>query len=657
MRSRWRYPAVACVLVASACTNRTDRRAQPSTTTTMIVIGENAMTVTTTAPATSPLRDLPLPAAVSVRQSPDGVTLADPAFAPLPGAHADFGTLGGAAYQIEMPDNWNGRLVLWSHGFEDLQPEAKVSAPDLRRYLIAHGIAWGASSFSSTSLIPGRAADETAALWDYFVNKYGRPSWSYVVGASMGGWAAHIVAERYGNRFDGALGLCGAVGTTPGVRISADFLVAAAFVAGVTQAEFDAAPNLADFIEQRIRRALDDPQKHAEFENILIDLTGGPRAFAREGIHLEEETNWRHAVLLATAGLAPPRDTPYQLGPGSGVTSTEFNDKAIHLPTNDALLRVFTDGMEVTGNLQMPLVTLHTTGDGQVPINQAQILRQRVDAAGKGDLLVERVIRDIGHCGFSTPEQEATFTALVDWVEHGHKPEGTNLNVDDLNSLDRTFELEPRPGTPEGDSVSAAAGRAVVRGQARLDGAAFDARWIGAAVRDGGLVTPCQAVLPSIDAGRFEITVFGNNESSGCGRPGAEILLWTFVDDRTLFASTAIPWPATGPATVQVDFATEDPLGAAPFRTELFGEVYGADGQRVAAGSRIEAYVGDTLCAVASIRSSGSFVGYSMSIVGPDSIPECHSGALVTFRVNGSPATETAVNTPNHSTNLDLTLG
>jgi hypothetical protein len=656
MRPRRPCILVACALAASACTNSPDHDADPTTTATISVAEIPTTTARQPAVRTSPLRDRPLPLAVMVRDRPDGVTLGDPAFEALPGAHADFGTLGGAAYQIEMPDNWNGRLVLWMHGFEDLEPEANVSAPDLRHYLIAHGIAWGASSFSSTSLIPGRAADETAALWDFFVRKYGRPSWSYVVGASMGGWAAHIVAERYGNRFDGSLGLCGAVGTTPGVRIGAEFLVAAAFVAGVTQSDFDAAPDLADFIEQRIRGALDDPQKHTEFENILIDLTGGPRAFAREGIHLEEATNWRRAVLLATAGLAPPRDTPYQLGPGSGVTSADFNSRAIHLPRNDALVTTFTEGMEVTGNLQMPLVTLHTTGDGQVPINQAQILRRRVDAAGKGDLLVERVIKDIGHCGFSTPEQEAAFAALVNWVEGGHKPDGTNLNVDDLTSLDRTFELEPRPGTPEGDSASAAAGRAVVRGQARLDGAAFDARWIGAAVRDGGLVTPCQTTLPPIDAGHFEIAVFGNTESAGCGRAGAEILLWTFADERILFATTAVPWPDSGTATADVEFATDEPLGAAPFTTGFSGEAYGADGERVAIGSRIVASVGDTVCGVASIRSSGSFNGYSMYVVGPDSIAECRPGATLTFRVNGAPAVETAINSPDQGTNLDLTV-
>ena len=101
------------------------------------------------------------------------------------------------------------------HGFEDFGPEAGVSAPDLRAYLVAQGYAWGASSFSSTSWIPGRATDETAALWDHFASTYGRPQRTYVVGLSMGGAAGHIAAERHADRFDGVLALCGAAGATP----------------------------------------------------------------------------------------------------------------------------------------------------------------------------------------------------------------------------------------------------------------------------------------------------------------------------------------------------------------------------------------------------------------------------------------------------------
>ena len=64
----------------------------------------------------------PLPPPVQVRPEPEGVTLGDPAFRPLPGARADFGRLGGSVYQIEMPAHWNGRLVLFMHGYGELRP-------------------------------------------------------------------------------------------------------------------------------------------------------------------------------------------------------------------------------------------------------------------------------------------------------------------------------------------------------------------------------------------------------------------------------------------------------------------------------------------------------------------------------------------------------
>src|SRR5262249_49849732 len=139
----------------------------------------------------------PVPPPVVVPQAPDGVLLADPRFDALLGARADFGHLGGAGYQVEMPEHWNRRLVLWMHGFETFGSQASVSAPKIRAYLIARGYAWSASSFSSTSWIPGRAADETAALWDYITRTYGRPDRTYVIGQSMGGAAGNIAAERY----------------------------------------------------------------------------------------------------------------------------------------------------------------------------------------------------------------------------------------------------------------------------------------------------------------------------------------------------------------------------------------------------------------------------------------------------------------------------
>jgi hypothetical protein len=319
-------------------------------------------------------------------------------------------------------------------------------------------------------------------------------------------------------------------------------------------------------------------------------------------------------------------------------------------------MRGYVQGSEITGRLQMPLLTLHTTGDGQVPIEQERMLRRRVDSAGKGDLLVQRVLRDPGHCGFTTEEQEAGFNALVAWVEHGVKPKGTDV-FSDLRKLRGTFELSPRPGTREAGAVPGARDRVVVRGNATVDGAAFDARFLGAVVRRAGLVTPCQYTLPSVANGRYEMTVLADAEASGCGAPGAEILLWTFAGNQQLYSTKTVAWPRTGRATTfDASFSTSAPNGAARPAAEFLGEVYQRDGRRVPHGTRIEAYVGGTRCGIASTRRTGSYSGYLLSVVGPESVAGCKRGSTRTFRVDGRRAMETGVNSPGaHGVTLDLT--
>src|SRR5262245_47368394 len=41
----------------------------------------------------------------------------DPAFEALPNAKAFFGQYDGGLYRIEIPEKWNGELVLFAHGF------------------------------------------------------------------------------------------------------------------------------------------------------------------------------------------------------------------------------------------------------------------------------------------------------------------------------------------------------------------------------------------------------------------------------------------------------------------------------------------------------------------------------------------------------------
>jgi hypothetical protein len=131
--------------------------------------------------------------------------------------------------------------------------------------------------------------------------------------------------------------------------------------------------------------------------------------------------------------------------------------------------------------------------------------------------------------------------------------------------------------------------------------------------------------LPPSDNGHYEIDVYTDGASAGCGRPGAEVVLWTYADDRKLYATAALPWPpahhdADDPGggdvvAFDVEFATTDPSGAAGAITELSGEVYDDDStRRHEPGTRVEAYVGPTLCGEASVRDSGSRLTAASSI-------------------------------------------
>jgi pimeloyl-ACP methyl ester carboxylesterase len=607
--------------------------------------------------ATSTPASLPPP--VTVSPEPQGVSLQEPSFEALDGARAYHGRLGGAVYRIEVPDEWNGRLVLYMHGFQGLAPEASVETPASRGYLIRNGYAWGASSYSSTALIPGRAADETAALWDYFSRTFGRPARTYVTGNSMGGAATHIAAERYADRFDGALGICGFAGQTAQAQIVTDWFFAGAYAAGVTQEEFDESTDINSLIFNRIVPALEEPLRREAFEQILVGMTGGPRAFDRMGIRAEELTNWTRAAILIPFRLGTNGDRQYALAPGNVISSADFNAGTIRVPQDDANMLNFVAGNEVTGELMMPMITLHTTGDWQVPIDQQQILRRAVDSKGQADLLVQRIIRDPYHCNVTAVEWETAFEDLVAWVEDGRKAEGEQVLVDDLRTAGGQFTLAPRLGLPEADEVAGAGDRVTLHGAITVDGAPANGRYFWFEVHRGGLRTACSFPSDAPANGKYRRVIAADTEVHGCGGPGAVILGAMFSDDAVRLSSP-ITWPESA-TELPVDLVFSSTSGVtAGFGTFIYGTVLDGEGVHLPPTARIDAYIGQTLCGLASLNPvEMDFSGtdrYGLIVAGPDAIPGCERNARIRLLVDGLEAPQTAINDgSNH--NLDIIVG
>jgi hypothetical protein len=65
-----------------------------------------------------------------------------------------------------------------------------------------------------------------------------------------------------------------------------------------------------------------------------------------------------------------------------------------------------------TGDLRIPLVTLHTTGDAVVPYAHELLYAAKVRPSNRGRLLPLPVLR-AGHCAFSTSEVLTGFALML----------------------------------------------------------------------------------------------------------------------------------------------------------------------------------------------------------------------------------------------------
>ena len=96
-------------------------------------------------------------------------------------------------------------------------------------------------------------------------------------------------------------------------------------------------------------------------------------------------------------------------------------------------------------------------------------------------------------------------------------------------------------------------------------------------------------------------------------------------------------------------FDTARPEGASLPVTEAYGTVVDANGDAAPLGTPVEAYVGETLCGMSSIRRYGDEDGFLIIISGTALIPWCTEGAELTFRIGERTANETIVHNLNAS--------
>jgi pimeloyl-ACP methyl ester carboxylesterase len=394
--------------------------------------------------------------------------LGDPTFEALPGAKAFFGQYDGGIYRIEIPDAWNGELTLYAHGFVTnggaQGSSLRVGNSPIREHLIKDGYAWAASSYRCNGYVPGQGLVDTMALTDLFTRFNGgrAPQRVFLTGTSMGGHVTLLGMHEFPTAFAGGMAMC------PAGPELFDFFAATAAAAEVitgVQVKLETMPADVARMNELLGKPPDYTEKGRQLASVEIQISGGPRPFAMEGLG----SGGRFAGNISPAAIAGST-TPsnravmttqvkYAIDEGLGLTADALN-KGARRKALDAEIRSpmgpYDELVPFDGKLERPTLTMHGTGDLFVPIFLEQSLKRAVAAAGKESLLAQRVYRIAGHCGFSQAEMIKSFDDLADWVHKGSRPAGDEV-YGDLSNAGLRFTNPLRPNDPGGVRVTLAA--------------------------------------------------------------------------------------------------------------------------------------------------------------------------------------------------------
>jgi pimeloyl-ACP methyl ester carboxylesterase len=372
------------------------------------------------------------------------------------------GTIAGAAYRIDIPNDWNHMLVVYYHGYAQqpvtFHPTERLTgqiAPLLERHYAVIQ-----SAYSQTGWALPQAYPETESLRQYFSKRFGTPHETYVVGASMGGALVMVTLELNPKPYVGGLDLCGAVGATS-ESFDRRFAMRAAFdyyFPGVMPA---LVPVPADFEADR-----------AERERVSAALRESPQgAIAMRslmGLHTDAEvasdiTYFTYVIgdMQRRSGGNPfdNRNTIYSgTSAANSLGDYELNDKVHRYAAQPFARAYLVHHYTPTGHLAKPMLAIHTVYDPVVPVAQLAGYSRQVEAAGFGLNLVQQYVHRDGHCTLRPDEVGQAFDELVDWT-HGRARPAPGL----LRNLRSPSDLHEQASRSEADHNPNSVRNSIVR--------------------------------------------------------------------------------------------------------------------------------------------------------------------------------------------------
>jgi pimeloyl-ACP methyl ester carboxylesterase len=394
------------------------------------------------------------------------------------GVTAHSGTLAdGATYLIEMPANWNGTLFLYSHGYVvpgSPNPAADVGDPVTRFFMLSSGFALAGSSYASTGWAIQQALPDQIAVLDVFKQVFGQPRVTIAWGHSLGGIITAGLVQNYPGRFDGALPMCGVLSggvATWNTALDAEYAFKSLLAPGSGLQLVNIADPVAnlDLAEEALAVAQSTPQGRARIalsgalanspgwftplsaEPSPTDFAGQetnqflwdqqvdfPFVFAfRAELEARAQGNvsWNTGVdyrrqLERSVGRDEVRALYQQAGLDLDADLQTLND-APRISADPEAVEYLERYIVFNGRIHIPVLTLHTKGDGLVVVQNESAYKKVVDEAGNGEFLRRIFVARAGHCAFTPAETIAAVQTLLSRLDTGT---WHNVDANDLNN-------------------------------------------------------------------------------------------------------------------------------------------------------------------------------------------------------------------------------
>ena len=332
------------------------------------------------------------------------------------------------------PANWNGGLLIYAHGYTS--PVAPVALPAEAEMIVGllapQGFAVAYSSFSENGWAVKDGAQRTHQLLGLFTSNFGRPSNTYIAGASMGGLIAIKLAESYPETYVGTLAACAVAGGTGRLfdyhaNVRALFDV---FYPGVLPGNAAYLPPGTDVNTQIVGPALFAMTSNPTFVPYFAAIAQTPVPGA-SGPQLVE------SIVTALVGHAGEvtetlltNGKPY-FDNTTTVYSSAFlappllqyiNATVARFSASPAALAALRQNYLPTGDIRTPMLMLSGNFDPVVPAFNQVTYAATAAAAGTSSLLMQRSVNASGHCGFTPQQLGQAFGDLVFWTQSGVKP-------------------------------------------------------------------------------------------------------------------------------------------------------------------------------------------------------------------------------------------